>query len=998
MLKIKFAIIALLIISTQNVMAQSKTIKGMVTDPSGVPLPGASINVQGSKNSASTDFDGNYSIQGVNATDKITYSYVGLASQTITVGDQTVINIKLAESTQALNEVVIAYGSQKKNKVTGAISTVSSKDIAAVPITNAESALQGRAAGVTVIAGGSPGSNPTVLIRGLGTLNNNAPLYVIDGVTTSNLSGISPNDIESMSVLKDASTTALYGSQAFNGVIIVTTKKGKKGAGQLNFNTYTGFQTITKRYDVLNTEQYVKYASDLGVDVAARAASFGNQTIDYQDEIFQTGLMQDYNLSFSNGTETSSSRYSAEILKQDGAVINTGFERYSFRANNSQKIGKLELGSNIGVSFSKRNVERTGTSRTLLEHAIKAAPYLPIYNADNLGGYQGPSAIDGQDAENPVRIQNLGYAYDKTVAILGNIYGEYEIIKGLKFRSQVALDYSNFEGRSFVPSFKDGSYTGQAFASINRNGSNNQTIVFDNSLSYKTTIANKHNIDAIVLIEKNENKRGSSVASGTNNITNDVDQLNNSPATTLSYETNKLGYVARINYDFDDKYLFAISGRRDGSSRFGSNNRWGNFYSVAVGWNIAKESFMANSAFSILKLRGSIGTTGNDNFADYQYVASLPSNYYYVINGVSVVGTSLGRAANPDLKWESKLGRNIGLDFGLFDDKFTGTVEYFNNTAKDILFNVPVATSLGVLNDTRYENIAAVNTSGWELSLGYNDRQGEFTWSANLNFGTSKNEVVALAPGVTSVIAGPVPRAGLGQLSRLTVGDPLFYMYGLVTDGIYQNQAEVNAVFTKNPGQTAVKPGDIRFKDLNGDGDITSDDRTNIGNQFPDFTYGLNLSAAYKNFDFNCFISGSKGSEIFNASVFDLEGMDRLFNASTAVLDRAVIGSNGEVSNPNATLPRAIGAPQNTAVSDRYVEDGSFTRLKNISLGYTFTGTPFDKYFSKLRVYASAQNLITITKYSGLDPEIAGTGFDAGIDLGRYPQPKSVIFGLEVSF
>ncbi|PXY39736.1 TonB-dependent receptor [Flavobacterium cheongpyeongense] len=998
MLKIKFAIIALLIISTQNVMAQSKTIKGVVTDPSGVPLPGASINVQGTNNSASTDFDGNYALQGVNATDKITYSYVGLTSQTITVGDQTVINIKLAESTQTLNEVVIAYGSQKKDKVTGAISTVNSKDIVAVPITNAESALQGRAAGVTVIAGGSPGSNPTVLIRGLGTLNNNAPLYVIDGVTASNLSGLSPNDIESMSVLKDASTTALYGSQAFNGVIVVTTKKGKKGAGQLNFNTYTGFQTITKRYDVLNTEQYVKFASELGVDIAARAASFGNQTVDYQDEIFQTGLMQDYNLSFSNGTETSSSRYSAEILKQDGAVINTGFERYSFRANNSQKIGKLELGSNIGVSFSKRNAERTGTGRTLLEHAIKAAPYLPIYNADNLGGYQGPSAIDGQDAENPVRIQNLGYAYDKTISILGNIYAEYEIIKGLKFRSQVSLDYSNLEGRSFVPSFRDGSYTGQSFATINRNGANNQTIVFDNSLSYKTTIANKHNIDAILLIEKNENQRGTSVASGTNNITNDVDQLNNSPSTTLSYKTNKLGYVARINYDYDDKYLLAVSGRRDGSSRFGPNNRWGNFYSVAVGWNISKEAFMSDTGFSTLKLRGSIGTTGNDNFADYQYSASLPSNYYYVVNGVSVVGTSLGRAANPDLKWESKLGRNIGLDFGLFDDKFTGTIEYFNNTAKDILFNVPVPTSLGILNDNRYENIAAVNTSGWELSLGYNDRKGEFTWSANLNFGTSKNEVVALAPGVTSVIAGVVPRAGLAQMSRLTVGDPLFYMYGLVTDGIYQNQAEVNAVFTKNPGQTAVKPGDIRFKDLNGDGDITSDDRTNIGNQFPDFTYGLNLSAAYKNFDFNCFISGSKGSKIFNASIFDLQGMTRLFNSSTAVLDRAVIGSNGAVSNPDATLPRALGAPQNTAVSDRYVEDGSFTRLKNITLGYTFKGTALDKYVSKLRLYASAQNLVTWTKYSGLDPEIAGTGFDAGIDLGRYPQPKSVILGLEVSF
>ena len=819
-----------------------------------------------------------------------------------------------------------------------------------------------------------------------------------DGVTASNLSGLSPNDIESMSVLKDASTTALYGSQAFNGVIVVTTKKGKKGAGQLSFNTYTGFQKITKRYDVLDTQQYIKFAKDIGVDVAARAASFGNQNVDYQDEIFQTGLMQDYNLSFSNGTETSSNRYSAEVLKQDGAVINTGFERYSFRTNNIQKIGKLELGSSIGVSFSKQNNERTGTGRTLLEHAIKAAPYLPIYNANNLGGYQGPSAIDGQDAENPVRIQNLGYAYNKTLSILGNIYGEYEILKGLKFRSQVSLDYSNLEGRSFVPSFSDGSYTSQLFAAINRNSTYNKTIVFDNSLSYKTTIAEKHNIDAIVLIEKNENNRGTSVGSGTNAITDEVDQLTNAPTTTLSYKTNKLGYVARANYDYDEKYLLSLSGRRDASSRFGENERWGTFYSVALGWNIAKEEFMKGSFFSTLKIRGSVGTTGNDNFDDYQYSATLGSNYNYIVNGVAVVGTTLGKPANPDLKWESKLGRNIGLDFGLFDEKITGSVEYFNNTAKDILFNVPLAASLGSASGSKFQNIAAVNTSGYELSLGYNDREGDFTWSGNFNFGTSKNNVEALAPGVTSVIAGVVPRAGLAQMSRLTVGDPLFYMYGLVTDGIYQNQAEVNAVFTKNPSQTAVKPGDIRFKDLNGDGDITSDDRTNIGSQFPDFNYGLNLSAAYKGFDFNCFINGVKGGKIFNSSIFDLQGMTRLFNSSTDVLDRAVIGTNGSVSNPSASLPRALGAAQNTAVSDRYVEDGSFTRLKNITIGYTFKGTPFDKYVSKLRLYGSAQNLVTLTKYSGLDPEIAGTGFDAGIDLGRYPQPKSVIFGLEVSF
>jgi len=1000
-MKFKFAIIALVMICTHNVMAQSKTIQGVVTDATGLPLPGASINVQGTKNSASTDFEGRYSLRDVNSTDKIVYSFVGLVSQTITVGNQTAINVKLIESTQNLTEVVVvAYGSQKRTKVTGAVSVVGAKEIAAVPITNAESALQGRAAGVTVI-NGAPGSSPTVSIRGLSTMGNSSPLYVIDGVTTGNLSGLSPNDIESISVLKDASTTALYGSKAFNGVIIVTTKKGKKGAGVLTFNTYVGAQSVSNRYDVLDTPQYLKYAKDLGSDLAARAAEFGNITTDWQDQIFQTGLMQDYNLSFSNGTDTSSSRYSAEILKQEGSIIGTGFERYSFRANNTQTVGKLTVGSNMGVSFSKTNPERSAGGRTLLEHAIKMAPYLPIYNADNLGGYQGPSTIDGQDAENPVRVANLGSQVINNVSIIGNIFGELDIYKGLKFRSQVSLDYYTSKNHTFVPAFKDGSAHSQGYSTTNESNQFGQTIIFNNSLQYKTTIADKHNIEAIAMIEKLTGKGQNIDAGSRYYISNEIDQLRLQDASlsSSSYEESNLGYIARVNYDYDEKYLFAVSGRRDGSSRFGSNNRWGNFYSVALGWNIAKEDFMKDSVFSTLKLRASSGTTGNDRIGNYQYSASLISNYYYPIAGAAAAGVSTGGAANPDLKWESKNDRNFGLDFGLYDEKFTGAIEYFNNEASDILFSVPLPASVGSAGGTQTVNIADVNTNGFELSLGYNDREGDFTWSATANLGTSNNEVKSLAPGVTSVLAGPTPRAGLENFSRLEVGQPLFYFYGLETNGIYKNQAEVDAVF--GPGQTAIQPGDIRFVDQDGNKIINADDKVNIGNPYPDFTYGLNLTAGYKKFDFNCFITGVQGNDIFNATKFELQAMQRLFNASTDVIGRSIV-ANGVVTNPGATLPRALGASQNWAsASERYVEDGSYARLKNITVGYTLNGTTFDKYFSKLRMYISAQNLITITKYSGLDPEVAradGNANSAGIDLGRYPQPKSVIFGLDVTF
>ena len=1002
-LKFRIAIITLLIIGSQNLIAQSKTVQGIITDPSGFPLPGASVNVEGSKNSASTDFDGKYSLSDVNPTDKITYSFVGLISQTITVGTRTRIDVVLALSTQNLNEVIVGYGSQKRTKVTGAISTVSSKDIVAVPITNAESALQGRAAGVTVV-NGAPGSNPTVTIRGLATMGNSAPLYVIDGVLTGNLSGLSPNDIESMSVLKDASTTALYGSKAFNGVIMVTTKKGKKGPGQLNFSTYAGFQTITKRYDVLNTQQYLQYAKDLGSDLTARAAEFGNINTNWQDQIFQSGVMQDYNLSFSNGTETSTSRYSAEYLKQEGAVINTGFERYSFRANNTQDIGKLKVGSNIGISFSTINPERSAGGRTLLEHAIKMAPYLPIYNNSdtNVGGYQGPSAIDGNDAENPVRVANLGYQKINNLSIIGNIYAELEIFKGLKFRSQVSLDYYTGKDHTFVPSYSDGSAHNQAFSTTNETNTQGQTIVFDNSLTYKTTIAAKHNIEVLGVITKIDGKSQNLIAGSRYNISNDIDQLryNEGNLSSANYVEKNIGYIARINYDYDDKYIFAASGRRDASSRFGANNRWGNFYSFALGWNIAKESFMANSVFSTLKLRASTGTTGNDRIDNYQYAATLLADYNYPINGGNAQGVSSGVASNPDLKWESKKDRNIGLDFGFFDEKFTGSVEYFNNKSSDILFAVPLAASVGSAGGgTQLQNVADVKVSGYEISLGYNDRKGDFTWSALANLGTSKNEVTGLAPGLTSVLGGPSARAGLENFSRLEVGQPLFYFYGYQTNGIYQNQAEVDAVF--GPGQTIIKPGDIRIIDRDGNKIINSNDKTNIGNPYPDFTYGLNLTAAYKKFDFNCFITGVQGNDIYNANTFDLTGMNRLFNASTDVLGRANV-VNGVVTNPSATLPRAQGADINwSSANQRYIEDGSYTRLKNVTLGYTLSGETFGSYFSNIRFYVSGQNLITITKYSGLDPEIArtdGNANSAGIDLGRYPQPKSVIFGLDVKF
>ncbi len=997
MTRIKFLMLMLLGFCLQIVAAQTTLVNGLVTDEGGTPLPGVSVVIEGTIKGTTTDFDGNYTIDGLNTTDQLTFSYIGMSSQTVTVGEETTINVVMQESSEALDEViVVAYGTQSRAKVTGAISTVDSEAIEALPVTNAEQALQGRAPGVTVTNSGPPGSTPNVRIRGLGTFGNNDPLYVIDGVIVGNLSGISPNDIESVSILKDASTTALYGAQGSNGVVLVTTKSGKNGKGTLAFSSYTGFQTVVKRFDVLDTPQYLRYAANLGFTPNRSAELFTNN-INYQDQIFTSGLLQNHNLSYSGGNDNGNYRFSAGYQNQEGAIINTGFKRYSFRATSSYTKGKFTVGETLSVAFSDSKPILTSGGRTLIEHAIKAAPYLPVRNSDNLGGFQGPNTgTDGQDAENPVRVQTLGDNNNRNLGVIGNIYGEYEIAEGLKFRTQVGLDFYTGYSEQFTPAFNDDNVVGsathaQAFAAIGRGTSQGQALIFDNSLTYIKTFAERHNIEVLALAEEYKSKNRGFGANTRNTITNEIKELGDEQqsANSGSSETNRQSFLGRVNYDFDDKYLLSASFRRDASSRFGANNRWGNFPSASVGWNVAKESFMENSAFNTLKLRGSYGIVGNDKIGDYQFTSALASGFVYPINGEGAIGTTGAGLANKDLKWEETTILNVGADLVLFNNALTASAEYYQNTSDDLLIGVQLPLSSGFNSSTVTQNAGSVETQGIEFSLGYNDYEGDFTWSLNANFGTSTNEAIDLGGAEELFVGGGFEGE---NITRLAVGESLYHFYGLVTDGIYQNQAEVDAVFTANPDQTTVQPGDIRFKDTNGDGDITSDDRKIIGTPFPKYTYGLNLDGKYKNWDFNIFINGVADTDIYNTNIYDLQGMTRLFNSGVEVLDRWT------PTNPSTTVPRALGAPQNVVASDRFVEDGSFTRLKNLSIGYTINQDNLTGYFSRLRLYVSGQNLITITDYTGLDPEIGSGGAEYGFDIGGYPQPISVLFGLEVSF
>ncbi len=986
-------------------LSAQQTVTGTVSDATG-PLPGVNVLERGTSNGTTTDFDGNYSLE-VNDDAVLIFSYISYQTQEIAVNNRSVVDVNMVADSQALDDViVVGYGTQSRAEVTGAISSIDTEEINSLPVSTAEQALQGRASGVTVINSGSPGNSPAVRIRGLASPNNNDPLYVIDGIIAGGLGSLNPNDIENIQVLKDASTTAVYGSRGANGVVLVTTKSGKgTQKAQLSLDAYTGVQFNSNRYDLLNRDQYIQFAREITDPAPARItdpqyADFIDNETDWQDEIFRTGVLRSINLGLSGGSENSNFRFSGGYLNQEGAIIETEFERFNFRSNSNFDFGKLRFGQTLNVAFTVQNPEREDGGRSILEHAIKSAPYLRVYNPENRGGFQGPnSALDGQDAANPVRVQTIGSAVNKGLTILGSFFAEYEIIEDLVFKSQVGLDYYKFNNDNFIPSYNDDSNgaTHQFdFAQITKNSGTNQSLTLTQSLNYKFDIDDLHNFEILALAEDQTIDSESLNASSQNPITDDVEELslNQAGLTSASSEYRRVGFLGRLNYNFDQKYLLAGSLRRDASTRFGDNNRWGTFWSVAAGWNVAKESFMQDSDINNLKVRGSWGTTGNDLIGNYRYASTLVTSFIYPIGGAALQGTTAEGLPNQNLKWEEVTMKNIGLDLGVWNNKFTLSLEYYSNQSDDLLYELPLPLSLGYNVPTIASNVGSVKTNGFEADIGYNDYEGDFTWSANLNLGTSKNEVLSIG-NLDQVQGGFFENE---YLTRIAPGEPLFHFYGLKTDGIYQNQAEVDEVLTANPDQAAVQPGDIRFEDLNGDGEINAADRTVIGNPYPTLTMGLNLSAQYGNFDASIFIQGAYGQDIYNTNLYDLEGMPRLFNSGVAVLDRWT----GE--GTSNTIPRALGAPQNLNASDRFVEDGSYTRLKNLNIGYTFNEDVFGGSLSNLRIYLSGQNLITLTDYSGLDPEIGvdnvlqqGVGA-VGIDRGLYPQPTSFTFGLQLGF
>ena len=1009
---------------------------GQVIDNNNMPLPGVSVVIKGTTAGTITDFDGNYNLNTeLSDSTVLVFSYLGFKTQEILVDGQSVINVLMEEDKSMLDEVVvIGYGTQKKSVVTGAISGVKQTELEDLPITRVEQTLQGRVSGVTIAAtSGQPGSNSTVRVRGITTLGFNEPLWVVDGVVVDSggIGFLNQSDIESVEVLKDAASQAIYGARAAAGVILITTKKGKSGKLNVNINSYTGVSSASRQLDLLNAREYAtllneKYVNGGGTIQITDPASLGEGT-DWQSVIFNNSAMRSqHELSLSGGNDVSKFYASFGYNKQDGIVMSdiSNYIRKNIRLNSTHDISdKIRFGQTLGYS-NEKNVGIGNTNSEFggpLSSAINLDPTTPIVETDPILAGQAPYTNEGiwrDNNGNPYGISNFvaqemsnPLAYQKTRLgnygwsdnFVGNTYVEYEPIEGLQLRSTVGVKLAYWGYRSFTPV----SYLNAATI-VNKNNISRGTNQgfgwnLENTISYSKRIRD-HNFSVLL----GQGVYADNITFGESVTYYDIPVDNYSDASfnfsvpqeqinAYSYEGVEhrvTSLFSRLTYDFDEKYLLTAIFRRDGSSRFGSNNKFGFFPSFSAGWVPSREEFWNdNDIVNQLKIRGGFGVTGNDNIGDFQYLSTISGGRNYTIGnpGSIVIGNSPNAPSNPDLKWEETSQLNIGFDTRLFND-ISLSFDWYKKTTTGILQNIAIPGYIGAIGDP-VGNVADMDNSGYDIELGYNKSFGEFDLSFNGNVSYVENEVTHLGNGVDFLSGGASIQSTNFPITRTQVGQPVNSFYGFKTNGIFQNQAEIDS-YVNSSGvviQPDAQPGDFKWVDLDDDGDIDSDDRGFLGSSLPKFTFGFSLNLDYKNFDFFMFCQGASGNKIF-------QGLRRLdivnANYQTAALGRWV----GE--GTSNTFPRLTTNDTNNNFSnpsDFYLEDGDYLRLKTIQIGYSLPDSILDKLgIDKLRIYYTAENLLTFTKYSGYDPEIGGGIF--GIDRGYYPQAVTNQLGINLQF
>ncbi len=1022
---------------------QSKSISGKVTNYSGEPVPGATIAVKGTTNGTITDFEGNYSLPNVPEGATLIFSFVGMKSQEIQIAGKTIINVTLLEETIGIDEIVaIGYGTKQKRDLTGSITSVSGENLTETKAESFAQALQGRAAGVYVKSNsGLPGGGVSVRIRGIGGINNSEPLYIIDGIQISGsatdtfnpLANFNPNDIESVEVLKDVSSSAIYGARAANGVVLITTKRGKDSTPEISYTASFGVQNLTNpnNFEVLNGREYAEWVNKLETLDGKSAIFGGTNTSVYPAKYFpapaQIGKgtnwldlisrsnspVHEHQLSINGGNEKHKYYLSASYYDQDGIIKSTSFKRYSIRLNTDNTLNKwLKVGNSFSVSHSKQM--GIDVNRTMGGSVIAASLYTPpTINATNEdGSTAGPITAFYKPERTPYSVLTNDYNEDRRTDLMGNIYADIQLFDGLSFRSNISATMNFTSDEDFTPLYQEGITQSSVTQNIYTTTSGSEWL-WNNVFTYDKMFG-KHHLTALGGMEATESKSNRFNGNSAFNE-NKIRVVRSLGATTSSFaltmtSASLISYFGNISYNFDQKYYLEGNIRRDGSSQFGLNSRWGTFPSFSVAWRISKENFFSFSWLDDLKIRASYGEVGNNKVGNFAYIAPLQTVRYSMSGNDNQynTGTVIGSLANPDLKWETSKQKNIGMDATLFNNKLTLAVDYFQTDVEDMLLGllVPAFTGISASNAEIIQgnvitNVGSLKNSGFEVEMAYNGKAGNFTYGVNANLTTYQNELTNI--GNNEQVWG---QAYKGQyISRSVVGGSLGEFYGYVVDGIFQNQAEVDAANAlDNNSATSYQnagtaPGDYKYKDLNNDHVITADDRTTIGSSMPDFTYGFGFNVGYKKFELSALFNGSQGNDLFFASRIDLESStERNSNKSRVVLN------SWDGAGSSNTVARIVSSDpnQNSRISSKYVEDGSYLRLRNVKLSYKIPTLVTEKIgISRAQVYISANNLFTLTKYTGFDPEVGnldGSNLNAGIDTDVYPQASSIHIGASITF
>lgn len=1003
----------LLLLFSIAAFAQTMTVQGKVTDAkTNEALIGVSIVIKGTTNGTVTDLDGNYSLEKVPPNGTLTFSYVGSVAQDIAVSSQKTINVAMEEETSTLKEiVVIGYGTQKRSDVTGSVGSVKGKDIAAVATPSVAQALQGKIAGVMVTPeSGSPGAGAVIRIRGTGTLNNSNPFYVVDGLLSDDISFINPNDVESVEVLKDASATAIYGSRGANGVIIVTTKRGKSGKPIIGLSSYYGSQDLSKKIPLTNATEYATLrnlaAKNANAPLPYANPSALGEGTDWQNEIFRTAPMQNVNLSARGGNDLMTYSISGDYFKQDGILRDGDFQRLTLRINNDYKLNKfIKIGHNFSIISTKNN-NAPGT----IYNAYYAPPTVaPIDTAGKFGNTTSDGSVGNPVAQRYYERYNSGEGF----RVAGNAYLDINFFKGLTYRSNFGLDLGNSESKRFVPVFRVTDIQKVDINELNVSRNKNINKLWENTLSYDNTFG-KHHINLLAGVTTQLfdgfyfRGKGTNLPGDVNNINGNIKDLLYLYAATAGFTVDEgsddvwrmFSQLYRTNYSYNDKYLLTASMRVDKSSKFGKNRRTGVFPSVGLGWRLKEEAFFKNIDWlSNLKLRGSWGITGNDKIPQYSKSPPVTSKLDAIF-GTSekfFPGATITQLANPNLHWEETKQTDIGFEVGFLNNRLTTEIDWYKRTTYDILAALPIPGFIGA-SDPPIVNSASVFNRGFDINLGWRDRiQRTFGYNFSVIVSTIHNEVISLGEGKAEIFSGGVGEGGkLG--TRTVVGLPIGAYYGYKVDGVFQNTEELNK-YPKRVGEMPNKDvfaGDLRFADTNNDGVITDKDRTYLGSPIPTLTYTFNIGGDYKGLDFSVQISGVQGNKVMNAK--------RLARFSTGNFEKTYL-SGWTAEGTSNFEPRVTIGGRNYEVSERFIEDGSFLSVRNAQIGYTLPPPISNKIkMSNFRIYVSATNLKTWSKYTGYTPEIinlinsGGDSFSAGIDRGVYPLAKTVTVGVNVNF